>query len=994
MKPPSPSHTSVVRLLIILSVLGAIAAPVANGQVSFFTPPTYAGSGPIFVADFNGDGKPDILASDGTLNLGKGDGTFTTGTPVTGTPLAVADFNGDGKPDVLEQGTGTLLVLLGNGDGTFQPPISTNSGASLFAVVAGDLTGNSKADVLGLFNNNLIVYLSNGDGTFAAGVSYSVGNTSFAPVTITLGDFNGDGKVDVAVSLSGDTVPGQEIVLLGNGDGTFQAGKTSTGVFYPASVVAGDFNNDGKLDLVIASQTDISNTTSILLGNGDGTFQAPSTIFSNSGTLATADLNGDGKLDLVLGGSVVEIYLGKGDGTFAIGHSYAGGPPLALADFNLDGKLDIAAGGDILLGNGDGTFKGVSAVALPLPPYGPPLTAVGDFNKDGAPDVAVLSISSLWNLYILINDGTGALSLANTYTLHGPGYGIATADLNGDGNLDLVVFGKDPLTEDWGYSVLLGNGDGSFQSPVFYPQDVATGSNFYSIVIADFNNDGKPDIAASLGGGASDNQSLVVLLGNGNGTFSSPTYFFDGGASSIVSADFNGDGKQDIAAAGSAGLAILLGNGNGTFQAATFPFTTPLTGLLIGDVNGDGKADLVSTFGAQVYLGNGNGTFQAPIPIVSSSTVIASVLADINGDGKLDVIGGRQISTQGGDRGIFLGNGDGTFGPYMFILNSSDDSTNFVQAADMIGDGKQDLIAAQDPYTIFVLINTTVPVPGASFSPTSVTFPSQTVGTVSNPTPVMLTNTGAVALTVKSVSFGGVDAGEFKQSNNCTTVEPLESCTIKVAFAPTATGGSSANLIVADNAGTGSQQLVVSGTGAAVPDFSISPASGSSNSATIAAGQTASFNLSVTPAGSFSGTVSLTCAITPSVTTGPACSVPASVTVTQGATAAITAKISTTAAGTAGSISSASLPPGIKPIIWTIAILASGLLLAGYRRRIPALALPMMAGVLLGMSACGGGGGGSSSMKSPGTPAGTYTATVTAKSGGLTHNTALTVIVE
>jgi hypothetical protein len=104
----------------------------------------------VFVADFNGDGKPDILTGDGSLNLGNGDGTFTLGTPVVGGALAVADFNGDGKADVLQQGTWTLLVLLGNGNGTFQPPISTNSGASLTSVVAGDLTGNGKADVLAL----------------------------------------------------------------------------------------------------------------------------------------------------------------------------------------------------------------------------------------------------------------------------------------------------------------------------------------------------------------------------------------------------------------------------------------------------------------------------------------------------------------------------------------------------------------------------------------------------------------------------------------------------------------------------------------------------------------------------------------------------------------------------------------------------------------------------------------------------------------------------
>ena len=405
------SRFPLVCPLIILLLLGAVAAPVALAQVSFFMPPTYAGTGSLFVADFNGDGKPDLLSSDRTLQLGNGNGTFTTGTAVPGTPLAVADFNGDGRPDVLEQGTGTLLVLLGNGNGTFQPPISTNSGASLTAVVAGDLTGNGKADVLGLFNNNLVVYISNGDGTFAAGVSYPVGNTSIAAAEITLGDFNGDHKVDVAVSLAGDNVAGQEVVFLGNGDGTFQAGKISTGVYYPASVVAGDFNNDGKLDLVIAGQTSLSNTTSVLLGNGDGTFQAPATVLSNSGILATADLNGDGKLDLVLevDPTVAEIYLGNGDGTFSnVGNyvlslpGYPGvirGSAVAVADFKLDGKLDVAAGNSVLLGNGDGTLKGIRLAAIP-----PPSAAViGDFDRNGSrtlpPEMYTFSVMMVRAIY-------------------------------------------------------------------------------------------------------------------------------------------------------------------------------------------------------------------------------------------------------------------------------------------------------------------------------------------------------------------------------------------------------------------------------------------------------------------------------------------------------------------------------------------------------------------------------------------------------------------
>ena len=999
MKSAASYISSLVRWLIIFSVLAAVSAPVMQGQVTFFTPPTYAGSGgPIFVADFNGDGKPDILAADGTLNLGNGDGTFKLGTPVTGGVLAVADFNGDGIPDVLQQGTGTLLVLLGNGDGTFQPAISTNSGASLVSVIAGDVNGDGKADVLGLFNNNLLVYLSKGDGTFATGVPYAVGNTSNSPDTITLGDFNGDRKVDVAVSLSAGNVAGQEVVLLGNGDGTFQAGKTSTGVIYPTSVVAGDFNGDGKLDLVIAGGQACSGTcttavTSLLLGNGDGTFQAPTMIFSSTGSLVTGDLNGDGKPDLVLqtaqaygGGGVsalVEIYLGKGDGTFSNSNSYQSVSPgsvyaLALADFNLDGKLDITAAGTIFLGNGNGAFQGWSAV--PLPPYGASAAVVGDFDKNGTTDVAAISPNNAKNLYILSNDGTGALSIAHTYTLQQPSYAIGVADINGDGKLDLVLQGQDPVSSNWSYCVLLGNGDESFQPPVCYPQSVP-GNSGTSVVIADFNGDGKPDLAFAVG-----NTSFAVLLGNGNGTFGTPAYFYDGGASSIVAADFNGDGKLDIAAAASSGLAILLGNGNGTFQPATFPFTSVSSSLIAVDLIGNGKTDLVS--GSDVFLGNGDGTFTALTGAFPADMGVG-LFADINGDGKPDAVGSSFNDDGYGSLGVALGNGDGTFGPYIVVIPQQYNGAGSPgAAADMNGDGKEDLVVL-DPntYGIFVLINTTVSVPGTSFSPGSISFPSQAVGSSSSAVPVTLTNSGATALTVTSVSLGGADAAEFTQTNNCTTVQPLASCTINVILAPTAAGAVSANLIVADNAGTGSQTVVVSGTGISGPDFTFGMAAGGPSSSTISAGSTATFSLALTPAGSFSGTVSLTCSIAPVVSPAPFCSVPSSVSVTGSSATSVTVKVSTTASGGAGSGPSANFPPAIG---WVLVLGSSSLLFVRKRRR-PSLSAAL---IVLAFMLMGGCGGSTYSTGSKGTPAGTYAATVTATSGSLSHTAALTVIVQ
>jgi hypothetical protein len=714
-------------------------------QVSFFQPPTFSGGGNVFVADFNGDGKPDILTSDGTMNVGNGDGTFTLGTSISSSPvpvLAVVDFNGDGKADVLEQGTGTLLVLLGKGDGTFQAPVSTASGASLAGVIVGDVNGDGKPDVLGVFNNALIVYLGKGDGTFASGVPYSLGvTTSGAAITTVLGDFNGDGKTDAAVLIEGTVGvgAGPGLVLLGNGDGTFRSPVTSTGVFDPGEVVTGDFNGDGKLDLVIGNTNSDCNGTTCLdpagiylsLGNGDGTFQAPTQTSFPDGAFAVADVNGDGNLDVILNNawSFAQIFLGNGDGTFSNDSDYVLNMPspfsnapstaTVVADFNLDGKMDIAAGGAVQLGNGDGTFRGI-----PLGVVSNPLTsmAVGDFAKNGHPGVAILpqpknGISN--SLSILANNGAGTLTLAHAYPLQDSALAIVTADFNGDGNLDLVVTGFDPNTTNWSYTVLLGNGDGSFQLPAYYPQNVSGGG---VSVVGDFNRDGKPDLAVLAG------QSVAVLIGNGDGTFAAPVLYFDNGSSALVMADFNNDGKLDLAVTGG----LLFGNGDGTFQAAVFP--TSLNGfipLLTADFNNDGKPDLLSN--SQIALGNGDGTFNLLPPLSNPSTIVG----DVNGDGILDLIGNITDSGSHPYAGeVQLGLGNGSFGAVIPILSQG----NIVPGgylADMNGDGKPDLVFV--PATgagvissvagVAVLLNTTAAFgrPDFSIAPASGSQTSQSV---------------------------------------------------------------------------------------------------------------------------------------------------------------------------------------------------------------------------------------------------------------------------
>ncbi|PYI80266.1 MAG: hypothetical protein DME26_21920, partial [Verrucomicrobia bacterium] len=376
-------------------------------------------------------------------------GTFRAGSqPVS---VAVADFNGDGKPDlvVANQVSGDVSVLLGNGNGTFQTAVNYASGNGPSSVAVGDFNGDGKRD-LAIANSgsgDVSVLLGNGDGTFQAFVSYGLGDV---PQSVAVGDFNGDGKLDLAVAMR---TFADVSVLLGNGDGTFQAAQYYGAGADPLSVAVGDFTGDGKLDLAVgnAGLFDAPPNVSVLLATNDnkGFIFQPAVNYdagSSPRSVAVADFNGDGKLDLVVAnygaldndgrftGSSVSVLLGNGDGTFqaAVNYSAQEGPlSTAVGDFNGDGKPDLAVANDlsasvsVLLGNGDGTFQASMNYGAGTNPRS---VAVADFNGDLRPDVAVVNADGVT---VLLN-----ICLNNPPTISG----IADQVINEDTSTTAISF--------------------------------------------------------------------------------------------------------------------------------------------------------------------------------------------------------------------------------------------------------------------------------------------------------------------------------------------------------------------------------------------------------------------------------------------------------------------------------------------------------------------------------------------------------------------------
>lgn len=426
-------------------------------------------------------------ASLGTAQLGAstaGIGWLVSQSPALGgsNPVAevTADFNQDGIPDVAvvwnssQYGGGpySLTVFFGNGDGTFAtgpttslPALSSGSGLSM---VAGDFNGDGKADVAilwegyaSLATNSVTVYLGQGDGTFAAGKTSGANNQQSMGGDVYSGsmvaaDFNGDGKLDLAVV--GDCVNAcGGTILLGNGDGTFTV-SSSLAVSQSFNVVAtGDFNGDGIPDLVAANL--FGTGVAVFLGKGDGTFTAGSQQFpdvSFARAVVVGDFNGDGVPDFAIGfNGAIGIYLGNGDGTFTAGQQVSGsGMSLITGDFNHDGKIDLASVDNyqsdivLFLGNGDGTFTAVNTtpVSFPSSTIGTTSIVAADFNGDGASDLALM-VPNTQTLSILMSEPTETATATVTGIAPvGAGTHNVEASYPGDGNYPAATSGTVALT--------------------------------------------------------------------------------------------------------------------------------------------------------------------------------------------------------------------------------------------------------------------------------------------------------------------------------------------------------------------------------------------------------------------------------------------------------------------------------------------------------------------------------------------------------------------
>jgi hypothetical protein len=743
-------------------------------------------------------------------------GTRLTASGVVLTPALAADFNKDGHVDaIVPDGLYSFVYLQGLGDGSFrsgidyysEPTTAGNGYQTSVGIASGDFNGDGHPDFVlgnsyafGQKEGNITVFLSNGDGTLKPGVSYgSKTFSNFQFQFVAVGDFNGDGKLDIAAT---DAINGGVQVFTGNGDGTFTAGSaypTDSGTYTSWGIIAGDFNGDGKTDLAVVNNTNggANGDVGVLINNGAGFNPVVNYPTTAPGTeITTADVNLDKHLDLILPlygtsstpGTSVVVLLGKGDGTFPTSKSTTvGNNPYAasIGDLNGDGKPDLAVtiqdqtsshnqGIAVALGNGDGTFQ--------------------------TPTLFQTTLQSA------------------LFGLPGPGY-VKMVDVNQDGYLDLLYTNSTFST----VGVRYGKGDGTFNDPVEYP----AGSFASDIAFADVNGDGEPDVVTS--GTKKGFSGVTVLLNTGccgqpAVTLAPPNLKFGNqtvgitspqqvstltntgyGTLTIDSIAVIGTDRGDFAQSNNCGTSVPP---NGSCKI-TVTFTPSATGarnaaVSITDnapnspqmlpLSGVGVLPTVIfsptklTFADQVIF-----TTSAAQPVTLTNTGLGTLLI-----GKIAATSPFQQTNNcpssigpGGNCTISIRFHPGNKGLFHSAVSVKDNAPGSPQKVPLTGTGT------------FVQL-----------TPAKLNFGTQPVGTRSLPRKITLTNKGDSSVKITDIVITGTDAGDFAETNTCgKSVASGASCFIKVTFKPLAKGKRTADVSIYDDGGGSPQEAGLVGTG-------------------------------------------------------------------------------------------------------------------------------------------------------------------------------------
>lgn len=709
-------------------------------SINLDAPPASVAAG-----DLNGDGRMDLVVSllnrsrEITILFGRG-GSEEFGPPMSfpvdgdARQVSIGDLNGDGKPDLVvtidgfsDAIGGRFVILINDGTGKFSVQSNFLLPGAPSQSVLSDINNDGRLDIIaGLFNGTdqglVAILLGTGTGFFVHATQSPISTFSSNSAAVVVGDFNEDGNKDFAVP---GRLVGVEIWLGFREDvfTVFGPGPTVVTGNSPLSLTVANFNPDGHLDLLADNR--------VVLGTGTASFSPPivASFDENSVPALAADVNNDTHVDVVTAGPRgITIMLGNGTGNLVRGKSYIAralifGSSIALGDFNQDGKVDLAStqsnGIGILDGDGTGGFNEAYSYHTHAPVMRDMVGA--DFNNDGKQDFAIVgpSFGGVQNpggsaVDVALGDGSGVFtrkSLTNFGAVRLNS--VTAADFNSDGKVDLAVTN----VVDGRISILFNDGTGGFPTDGFSAPNIPVGSVLSAIKAGDFNNDTKADLVAII----LNSNSYTVLLGNGNGTFTNiggaplrgGFHFLDdldvgdfngdskldlaiirsganevhalqgdgtghfsndafvplaGTPVSVVVRDLNGDGKDDVAVSHSpienftrrGVLTILISNGADGFNAAT-NYTTDSPGMLgSGDFNSDNKPDLVVSSGAIIFginstgltflTNKGNGEFNAPVNVVTANVSDLVLVADFNNDGKDDVA----VSHTGANVGILL----------------------------------------------------------------------------------------------------------------------------------------------------------------------------------------------------------------------------------------------------------------------------------------------------------------------------------------------------